>query len=281
MEFAEKFLPTAGLVGILPMITWFSMLVACYAFVGNVIFALMSRSSVAPEHRISRDYTAIIAAVAGISYFLIQSYYKDMLHELATIDNEEGRTQLLRTSYNAIGQLRYMDWAITTPLLLLKMTAMLKVQYRKYRGMINTLLLADLFMIVTGYIGEQQLTPDNEILVAPKLVWGAISTVGYVIVVYVLYKIWRDCSNELHVKAPERWAYKVMGIMVVTFWGVYPIGYILTAVTSIDTNWIHLSFSIADVINKVGVGAIAYQAADAVLEERLPMDSVAPYRSVS
>ncbi len=281
MEFAEKFLPTAGLVGLLPMITWFFMLVACYAFVGNVIFALMSRNSVAPEHRISRNYTAIIAAVAGISYFLIQDYYKDMLHQLAAIDNQAGRDQLLRASYNAIGQLRYMDWAITTPLLLLKMTAMLKVHYRKYRGLINTLLLADLFMIVTGYIGEQQLTADNQVMVGSKLMWGAISTVGYVVVVYILYKIWRDCSSESHVKAPERWAYKVMGILVVTFWGVYPIGYILTAITQLDTNWIHLSFSIADIINKVGVGAIAYQAADAVLEARVPIDSTAPYRSVS
>lgn len=280
MTFFQKFLPTAATVGLLPMITWFFMLIALYAFVGNFIFALASKNSVAPEHRISRHYTAVIAAIAGISYFLIQDYYKDMLHQLSTINSPEAQDLLVRKSYNAIGQLRYMDWAVTTPLLLMKMTAMLKVHYRKYRSMINALLAADLFMIITGYIGEQQLGANGEILVGPKLIWGAVSTIGYVIVVYVLYKIWQDFSNQSYVKEPERQAYKVMGLLVVTMWGVYPIGYILTAVSSIDTNWIHISFSIADVINKVGVGAVSYQAADAILEQRLPMDATAPYRSV-
>lgn len=278
MTFFQKFLPTSATVGLLPMITWFFMLVALYAFVGNFIFALASKNSVAPEHRISRYYTAIIAAVAGISYFLIQDYYKEMLHQVATLDSPEARASLMRTSYNAIGQLRYMDWAVTTPLLLMKMTAMLKIRYRKYQGMINVLLAADLFMIVTGYIGEQQLASNGEILVGPKLIWGAISTIGYVIVVYILYKIWRDFSKQSYVKEPERQAYKIMGLLVVTMWGVYPIGYILTAVSSIDTNWIHLSFSIADIINKVGVGAVSYQAASAVLEQQLPTETTTPYR---
>ncbi len=133
MNFSDTFLPTASEVGILPMVTWFMLVVTCYAFVGNAIFALASRTSVAPEHRTSSIFTAIIAVVAGISYYLMQDYYREMLHELAKMSTAEGRLQTIRQSYNAIGQLRYMDWAITTPLLLLKMVTMLKIKLAEQR----------------------------------------------------------------------------------------------------------------------------------------------------
>lgn len=262
------------------MVTWFFLLVAFYAFVVNFIFALCSRTSVAPEHRTSRNYTAMIAAVAGISYFLIQSYYQDMLRELATIDNEAGRMMLIRKSYNAIGQLRYMDWAITTPLLLLKTVSIVKIHYRQHRSMINRLLIADFFMIVTGYIGEQQLSADNQVLVGLKLIWGAISTIGYVVILATLWHIWKTYAQEKSIHPEERWGFRIMALLTVTLWGVYPIGYILTTVEGIDLNWIHISFSIADIINKVGVGALAFQTAEAVLERRVAEDATAPYHIV-
>lgn len=262
------------------MITWFFMLIAFYAFVGNFIFALASRTSVAPEHRISRNYTAIIAALAGISYFLIQDYYRDMLDELADLADPADRQALINLSYNAIGQLRYMDWAITTPLLLLKVVSMVKIHYREHRSLVNTLLAADFFMILTGYIGEQQLTVDNQILIVPKLVWGAVSTVGYVIIVVTLWRIWRTFAQESSVHPEERWAFRLMALMTVTFWGVYPIGYILTTIDGINLNWVHISFSVADIINKVGVGTIAFQAAEQVLERRVAETETAPYHTV-
>ena len=280
MEFAHTFLPTAASVGLLPVITWFFMLIAFYAFIGNFIFALSTRISVAPEHRISRNYTAIIAAVAGISYFLIQSYYHDMLEELAQLADPDKRLALINLSYNAIGQLRYVDWAVTTPLLLLKIVSMVKIRYRDHQLLINTLLFADFFMILIGYIGEQQLTVDNQILVVPKLIWGAVSTLGYVIILLTLWRIWRTFAQRDSVYPEERWGFRLMALMTATFWGVYPIGYILTTMEGVNLNWIHIAFSVADIINKVGVGAIAYQAAEQVLERRVSEAATAPYYTV-
>lgn len=213
----QKFLPTAGEVGLLPMVTWFFLVVTFYAFVGNTIFALASRTSVAPEHRSSRIFTAIIAVVAGISYYLIQEYYRDMLHDLATVNAPGARQQLIRQSYNAIGQLRYMDWAITTPLLLLKMVTMLKIQPHRAKGAITALLLADFFMVLTGYIGEQQLTAAGEIIDGPKLIWGAVSTVGYVVIPVVLLQLWRRFREQA--QPVEQRAFRLMALTTVTTWG--------------------------------------------------------------
>jgi len=280
MEFAHKFLPTAATVGLLPMVTWFFLVITFYAFVSNAIFALASRSSVAPEHRIAQNYTAIIAVVAGISYFLIQDYYRDMLQKLADLTDPGARRTLINLSYNAIGQLRYMDWAITTPLLLLKMVSMVKIRYRQHRALVNTLLVADFFMILTGYIGEQQLTVDNHILVGPKLIWGGISTIGYLAIVAILWRIWRTFAQAATIHPPERWAFRLMALTTVTFWGVCPIGYILTMLDGIDLNWVHILFSVADVINKVAVGSIAFQAAEQVLAGRVGEEATAPYHTV-
>lgn len=171
----------------------------------------------APEHRSSRHFTAIIAAVAGISYMLIAHFYHEMLHELSSLTDPAKRADLLRTSYNAIGQLRYIDWAVTTPLLLLKTVGMLKIKPENEKSNIFWLVFADLFMVITGYIGEQQLTADGHIMVGDKLIWGAISTLGYLVVPFILWKFWKRYQDT--VQPEERNAYKWLALSTVTTLG--------------------------------------------------------------
>lgn len=277
MHLSATYVPTAGDVGVLPMITYFFISVAAYGFLGNLIFSLATHSSVVPEHRTSRVLEAVIAAVAGVSYFLILHYYHDMLEELASLHSEAERYALIQRSYNAIGQYRYMDWAVTTPLLLLKMVGTLQVKPREAPRTIAMLLLADFYMILTGYIGEQQLTASGEILAGPKLLWGAISTLGYLLIPVGLYQLWK----RFHARARpvERRAFKWISLTTVTTWGVYPIGYILT-LTDLNLNWVHIAFSIADVVNKIGVAVVVYLMAKHLLEERLPEKQVLPGHQV-
>jgi len=266
MTFADSFVPTAGEVGILPMITYYCMTVAAYCFLGNIVFSLLTNQSVAPEHRISRAYGGVIAVVAGVSYFIITRFYHEMLHDLSQLNSPEAQQSLIRHSYQAIGQYRYMDWAVTTPLLLLKASSMLRIRFGEAAGAITLMLLADFFMVITGYIGEQQLTAGGEIIVGRKLLWGAISTVGYVVAIvalYGLYKKFAERGNDT-----ERWGFKFIGITTVTTWGVYPLGYMLT-MTSLDLNYIHIAFTVFDVFNKVGISVVAYLVGKRILDERL------------
>ena len=266
MTFGDSFVPTAGEVSILPMLTYFFMAIAAYAFLGNFIFSLATQKSMAPEHRISRVYGAIIGAVAGVSYLLITHFYHELLHGLSGISSPEERLTLMRRSYQAIGQYRYMDWAITTPLLLLKTTSMLRISSKEAGKAIVILLLADFFMVVTGYIGEQQLTATGEIIGSQKLLWGAISTLGYLVVPFTLRGLYRRYAERCN--EHERWGFRFLAYTTVTTWGVYPLGYMLT-LTTIDLNYIHLSFSIADIFNKVGVAIVAYLVGKHIIDERL------------
>ena len=58
----------------------------------------------------------------------------------------------------------------------------LRIKPAKAAGAITLLLLADVFMIITGYIGEQQFTANGAVQTGPLYFWGFISTIGYVII---------------------------------------------------------------------------------------------------
>lgn len=253
MELSETFVPTAGTVGLLPMLTYYSLIVTGLVFLAQTAFVFTTRPLVEPKHQLAHSLSGIIALVAGYAYFQMQGFYHDMLAELATVIDVADRQTLMRESYPAVSQYRYMDWVITTPLLLLTMVRLLNVSMQTIARPVALMLLADLFMIVTGYIGEQQLTFDQEAIVSAKLIWGAVSTAGYVIVPWTLYRLYRQYGATPALDRPFRLA----AFTTVTFWGIYPIGYILSAV-GVDTNIVHIGFCIGDLVNKTGVAALLF-----------------------
>lgn len=272
MEFGSRFLPLAGHVGLLSNLTFFVLTFSSYALLGSFVFSLATRSHVAPEHSSSLILTALIGLIAGISYFFIQDYYRDALREVAHTADPAAQLDIIHDTYFAIGQLRYMDWLFTTPLLLAKMPLMLKAKPHEMWRPLTLMLLADMFMVVTGYIGQQQLDSEANVLVGPHYLWGAISTVGYLVIPFVLYRLYQQF--KLRGTAYERRAYRLTALTTVTFWGVYPVGFILEAVLpGMNFNWLHIAFSVADIINKVGVGAIVYLAGARALRDRVDIES--------
>jgi len=253
MELSETFVPTAGTVGLLPMLTYYSLIVTGLVFLAQTAFVFTTRPLVEPKHQVAHILSGVIALVAGFAYFQMQGFYRDMLAELATVVDPTDRQTLMREACPAISQYRYMDWAITTPLLLLTMVRLLNVSLRSIAKPVTLMLVADLFMIVTGYIGEQQLAFNQEAIVSAKLIWGAVSTVGYAVVPWTLYKLYRQYGAA---PSLDR-SFRLVALTTITFWGIYPIGYILSAI-GVDTNVVHIGFCIGDVINKTGVAALLF-----------------------
>ena len=254
MDVSNTFIPTAGVVGLLPVVTYFFLVVAMFAFVGNFIFSLSTQSVVPSEYRLQHALTAVIAVVAGVSYYVIQSYYHDMLAELATVTDTTDRQTLIRESYNAIGQYRYMAWFITFPLLLIQILSH-NLKVSEIKRPIATLLMASVFMALASYIGHQQLSFDNEIEVGMKVVWGLIATIDFVFILFTLNRLWKQFSE--HIDPEKQRAFRLMALTTVTCWGIYLLGYFLT-VTPIDLNWIHLVFTIADLASYVVVALVIY-----------------------
>lgn len=255
MEVVHKFLPTAGTVGLLPMVTYFFMVVAIFVFLGSFIFALVSLSSVQPERRSAPTLMAIIAAIAAFSGYLIQTDYRDLLTEVATVTDATDRQTLIRESYNAIGQYRYMDWFVAAPLLLVQIVFMLNLRLEEVKRQLAALMITASFMFFASYIGHQQLTFDNEIQVGPKAGWGVVAMLSYGFILFTLYRLWKQFGQQAN--PHNQRAYRLTALITAWGWGVYLLSYFLTVI-DIDFNWIHIAFTIADLITKIGVGIIVY-----------------------
>lgn len=268
MELSNFFMPINGDgLDLLSVATYYIIMVAFFCFVASFFFSWFTRTQVAPEHNTSRVLTAVICAVAGLSYFYIGKYYNAYLHDLRSITDPSLRAEFRHKAFFAIGQMRYMDWLVTTPLLLIKMISILRPKYAAISKTVALIIIGDIFMVITGFVGQQQLGANGEILVASHMIWGAISTLGYICVLIGMYRIYqmRNIAQPI-----EQKAFKWMAGTIVTFWGVYPIGYILVALCpKLDTDILNIAYSIADVINKAGIGIIAYMMAVQILERRI------------
>ena len=280
MRFADQFIPLATDVGVLSMVTYFTLTVTMFALGGAFVFFLAAEKRIAPEHRGTMILSAVIVGVAAVSYFLIRGYYHSALEAVSAAQGVAARQARVRDAYLAIGQYRYMDWLITTPLLLLKTVMVMHIGPRKAGRAITLLLLADVFMIVTGYIGTQQLNAQGDVLGSSRLFWGLVSTIGYVFIPLILLSLYRRFRDEAH--PWERRAYKLLAFATVTTWGVYPLGYMVpTLLPQLSLNWVHIVFSVADVVNKVGAGVVIYIGAAKVLEDRVPQERVQEAREVA
>jgi sensory rhodopsin len=280
MQFPPTFVPTGRDVGLLPMVTEFSLVAAMFAFAGGFVFLLASRNSVAPWHRSSALLSAVICLVTTASYWLVHNYYHDMLHELAATA-EPLRRGLIRDAYFAIGSYRYMVWAVTIPLLLLRMVLVLKVKPREILGWLAVLAGAAFWMVLAGFIGEQQMGPDGAVLAWRHSLWGLLAALGYVVILYVLFcRLGHKYGANAEDEAGH--AFRLMRWTTVTTWGVYPLGYLASALlVRLDLNWVQIAFTAADVVNLLGVFVVGYLLGATELERRVPPEAIQPARIVS
>ena len=279
MQFQEFFVTHAGQAGLSSVLTEYILVVTFFSFFAMTIFSLATKGSISPEHRTSSVLTALICFVAGCSYVVIRTYYHAMLETLVKTPDGAARHDLLYTSYLAIGQYRYMDWTVTTPLLLVKNALLLKVKPSQIPGTLFVLITADLLMILTGYIGEQQIDANGVMLAGPHYLWGTISTVFYLVIPVILYRVYQQ--RAALAEPEERRAYRWLAWATVTTWGVYPLGYLVPALyPQADLNWVHIAFSVADVYNKIGLGIVAYLAAAKLMEKIVPKEEVLAGRTV-
>ena len=256
-ETAVKSIVTAGDVGILPMVVNFTFFIAYISMGAAFVFFIMQRSSVHEDYRSALTLSAIIVGIAAFHYFYMKGLYADYtLPALAAAKASGGdTTQIIKDSFFGIINYRYMDWLVTTPLLVAKIP-MAAAHGKKVGKTVTYLILFDLLMIVAGFIGEQYIEPS---VMTSRLIWGTISTLGYLGIVYILFTTVKDMAKSADSNA--QMAVKWMSIFVITTWGIYPIGYLVPwFAPGFDLNIVHAVYNIGDQFNKIAPGVILYIA---------------------
>lgn len=213
---------------------------------GGVWFVL-ERNDLKPEHRSVATYAAVIAFIAAVMYYVM----KDVVGFPGGAITAE--------SIEATMPLRYIDWLITTPLLLVEFALIVAIAGAATKGLVGRLVVADLVMIVFGYFGELS-EPGS----ANAYITFIISVLAWLYIVWVIY------SLKVPDSAPD-YAKRAVGIMrlfVILGWAIYPLGtatqqFILVGGGDVAqaAAIAAMIYVVADVLNKIGFGIVAVNAA--------------------
>jgi sensory rhodopsin len=220
----------------------FTFFTGYMAMLASAVFFFMERNSVAGKWKLSLLISGLITGIAAVHYYYMRDYY------LAT-----GMTPTA---------LRYIDWTLTVPLMCVEFFLLTKAAGAKI-DLLWKLIIASVWMLVTGYIGEA----FSDGTTSHSTLWGALSTVGYL---YVLYTAWFGEVAQLAKKSGDPVVIRGIRILawfVLVGWAIYPIGYMCMpgGWLNVGLGWqsssVDLFYNIADAINKIGFGLVIYSIA--------------------
>lgn len=217
------------------------------AMAAGTLYFILERGDLKPEHRIAATYAGIITFIAAIMYWIMTGLVGFFDQEAATADSIAGTMPY-----------RYIDWLLTTPLLLVEFGLIVAIAGAASKGFVTRIVIADIIMIVTGYLGE--VGTEGEV---STIVWFVISSLAWFYIVYAVFQIKLDGMKDYAANAV-----KIMRRFVMLGWAIYPIGTateefmkLSGADVSAAVAIAAIVYVIADVLNKVGFGMVAVNAA--------------------
>ena len=221
---------------------------------GAAAFLIMGRSD-APEKQHHYVMAFFVAAVAATSYL-------GMAIGQGSIGVYNANGTLDHTLYYA----RYMDWSITTPLLLLSIGSIAVTHLRNRGTLLAGLIGADLLMIVTGLFGGLS-TGAN------VYIWFGVSTGAFLA---VLWLVWGALKREADQQTGGWGAlYSRLAGLLSVLWIAYPIVFLIgqEGTKLLSSPLETLIFMVLDVTAKVVFGFV-FLTGVKPLAERAPETAV-------
>lgn len=210
-------------------------------------YFVLSSNNVAQRYRLSSTLSAVVMVSAFLELFQL---YQSWNNAFTYVDG------LWRPTNTAFSNgFRYVNWSIDVPMLLLQLTVVLGLTRERTIAYGTQFIIGGLLMIYTGYIGQ-----FYEVTNIPLLfLWGAISSVFYVYVVYIVGRMIHRSADQLPTDVDNlpKAMRSVFWYILVT-WTIYPIAYLIPAIA--PTAWgvvtRQILYTIADITSKVIYGAI-------------------------
>jgi len=219
---------------LLQSITLYLFFAGTVAMGAGALYFFLLRNDVDPAYRSAMVVAGLICAIACFHYYKMTAVYQ------------------------AGGQfptaLRYIDWLFTTPLLLVKFPLLLRMGDRGAKFFWQLVIL-DVAMIVTAFIAETSPVDSQR--------WWTfflISCAFELLIVGVLYLQLGQAISEA--PAPLARALETMRLFVLIGWAIYPIGFLMARSGYGELR--EIIYNVADVINKVGFGLVAYHGIKAL-----------------
>jgi bacteriorhodopsin len=220
---------------------------------GALSIQIVGHGMTQSHHRVTSFF---VCAIAACLYLLMAQGQGDIIVSKATLALTPlgiGADVSAKLVYFA----RYIDWIVTTPLLLIGLvTVGLKPlsgggeQTRERLGLVAGIIGADIMMILTGLFGALSLDSTH------KYVWFAVSFGFFIAVLALVWGPVRAAAAQQGTATAALYN-KLLGILTV-LWFIYPVLWLLgtegTGAISLNTEV--AVFTIIDLSAKVGFGLL-------------------------
>ena len=223
--------------------TGFTFFIGSVSMLAATVWFLMQHGQVDKKFKDSMLVAALITGIAAVHYFYMREQW---------VLTGESPTEL-----------RYIDWILTVPLMVVEFALLTGVGMRK-------LFWASVVMLVTGYFGESGITGMLD-----AQIWGLISGVAYF---YMAYEVGcltifggptgavGTALNSASGKIPS--AGRMLQWFVLVGWAIYPLGYLMgtdagmwyEGASSLPFD-MNVVYNVGDAINKIGFGMAVWSAA--------------------
>ena len=223
--------------------TGFTFFIGSVSMLAATVWFLMQHGQVDKKFKDSMLVAALITGIAAVHYFYMREQW---------VTTGESPTEL-----------RYIDWILTVPLMVVEFALLTGVGMRK-------LFWASVVMLVAGYFGESGVTEMFD-----AQIWGFISGAAYF---YMAYEVGcltifggptgavGKALNSASGKIPS--AGRMLQWFVLVGWAIYPLGYLMgtdagmwyegMSNIALDMNVV---YNVGDAINKIGFGMAVWSAA--------------------
>ena len=212
-------------------LTGFTFFVVNMALLAAALFFWLERDNVNPKWKTSLTVSGLVCFIAAVHYF----YMRDA-----------GGTDVVA--------IRYIDWLITVPLLMVELYIVLLAVTNVSSGVFKRLLGFTTLMLVFGYLGETQVISSTIGFVGGMLFWGL-----------ALKEIWSGEAADANAgskNAAGQYAYDNLKNIVTFGWLIYPAGYALGYFGGgVDMDLTNQVYNLADFVNKILPGVIVWAAA--------------------
>ena len=239
-----------NLLSILPVLATdlslvdFTFWIGFAAMLASTMFFFSAMNMVADKWKTSMLVSALITGIAAVHYYYMRDQWAEGL--------------------GSPTELRYVDWILTVPLMVVEFALLTGVGMRK-------LFWASVIMLVTGYFGESGVTG-----VLDAQTWGFISGAAYFYMAYEVgcFTVFTgsgpqgDVGTALaNAKGKIPAAGRMLQWFVLVGWAIYPLGYMMgtdgwytAAVSGLPLD-MDIVYNIGDAINKIGFGMAVWSAA--------------------
>lgn len=230
-----------------------------------LFYFILTMKTVSNKYRIS----SVLSVVVMVSAALL--LYKQAQNWTAAFafDVEKGRYFLAQGQDLFNNGYRYLNWLIDVPMLLFQILFVVTLTRSNFTSIRNQFWFSGAGMIITGYIGQFYEVSN----VTAFFTWGAISTLFFFHILYLMRKVIKEGKEGTPAKA--RKALSTIWVLFIFSWMLYPGAYLMPVLAGIEGAFFsetgvvarQITYTIADISSKVIYGILLTVAAQAMSKE--------------